>query len=122
MGELLGQDAHGFVSVNRSTRKELAAMRQHEVLAREAAQIRARAEAQETAIQEQVRLARADFRMAGVYHLGAQATTRATELDRLIECQSQEGTHLRRIHRSIEETTAIAASALILRYAAGDAT
>ena len=122
MGELIPRAAYDPVPANRATRKQLAALRRREMLEQQAAQIRARAEAQEAATKEQLRLAREDFRMAGLYHLGTQATVRSTELDRLIECQSHENTHLRQIHRAIEETTAMGANTIILRYAAGDAT
>ena len=54
---------------NRTTRKELQALSQAEILARARRDMEARAHAETVANQEKVRFAQADFRIKGVYDL-----------------------------------------------------
>jgi hypothetical protein len=92
-----------------STRTELARISQGEIVRRAQAEV----EARQAGELEQLRLARAEFRIAGTYNLAEYAAIRATGLNRLV---STSDPHLHAIHRSFEETAAIVAGSIIYRY------
>lgn len=92
-----------------STRKDLARISQGEVIRKAEREM----EARHAGEMEQLRLARAEFRISGTYNLAEYAAIRATGLNRLVATGDP---HLAAIHRSFEETAAIVAGSIIYRY------
>lgn len=103
----------------RGTRKELEALRRAEIVARTARDIEARAAAEAAGNRERLRLAAAQFRVAGVYSLASYATHRATSLNHQIRAESSGNPELHAIHRSFEETAAVVTGLIIYNYGAG---
>jgi len=99
-------------AASRATRRELEALRQQEIVDRASREAEARAAGE----QEQMRLARAEFRIHGVYELATYATHRATGLNRIIEAESRGNPRLEAIHRSFEETAAVVTGVIIYNY------
>lgn len=92
-----------------STRKDLARISQGELIRKAERE----AEARQAGEEERLRLARADFRIGGVYSLAEYTSVRATALNRLT---SHSDPHLQAIHEGIEEAAAIVSINIIYRY------
>ena len=94
-----------------SIRKDLARINENDRIQRAEATLAA----QRAGEQEQIRLARAAFRIAGAYDLAELATIRATGLNSL----KSRDPRLRAIHEHFEETAAVTSSSIIYRYGVG---